>query len=174
LLIQWHAGKLSDRIDRRIVLATLIGVPGIAAFVLATLGAELSLTFNTILFGIWGAGALSYYGIAVAHLGDRTPRAELAAASSGLLFVWAAGTIIGPAIGGLLVDVTGSALSIFWQAGVVSAIMVPWVLWRTARRPGVPREEKVGFGPVQTNSVLGQILAMGRKSADGEEPHTKP
>jgi MFS family permease len=174
LLIQWHAGKLSDRIDRRIVLATLIGVPGIAAFILATLGAELSLTFNTILFGIWGAGALSYYGIAVAHLGDRTPRAELAAASSGLLFVWAAGTIIGPAIGGLLVDVTGSALSIFWQAGVVSAIMVPWVLWRTARRPAVPREEKVGFGPVQTNSVLGQILAMGRKSTDGEEPHTKP
>lgn len=174
LLVQWHAGRLSDRMDRRIVLATLIGVPAVAAFVLATFGADLSLALNTLLFAIWGAGALSYYGIAVAHLGDRTPRSELPAASSGLLFVWAGGTIVGPAIGGLLVEITGSALSIFWQAGVVSAIMVPWVLWRTARRPAVPRDEKVGFGPVQTNSVLGQILAMSRKSSESEEPDSKP
>jgi len=99
--------------DRRIVLATLIGVPAVAAFVLAIFGADLSLALNTLLFAIWGAGALSYYGIAVAHLGDRTPRSELPAASSGLLFVWAGGTIVGPAIGGLLVEITGRALSIF-------------------------------------------------------------
>ena len=169
LIVQWHAGKLSDHIDRRIVLALLIGVPAVTAFILAGFGSTLSLGLNTILFGIWGAGALSYYGIAVAHLGDRTPRAELAAASSGLLFVWAAGTIIGPAIGGMLVEFTGNALSIFWQAGVVSALMVPWVLWRAARRPAVAQKDKVGFGPVQTFSVLGQILGMGKKPDDDEE-----
>lgn len=174
LLVQWHAGRLSDRIDRRIVLAFLIGIPAVAAFVLALAGSGLSITINTILFGIWGAGALSYYGIAVAHLGDRTPRTEMAAASSGLLFVWAGGTILGPAIGGVLVEVSGSALSIFWQAGIVSAIMVPWVLWRTAARPAPAPEDKIGFRPVQTNSVLGHILAMGRKSSEPGDPPAKP
>ena len=165
LLVQWHAGKLSDTMDRRLVLAVLIGIPGLAALILAVAGANLSLTFATVLFGIWGAGALSYYGIAVAHLGDRTPREELPAASAGLLFVWAAGTIIGPAIGGVLVQLSGSALFVFWQAALGAAIMVPWVLWRTRARAAATPDDKVGFGPVQTNSVLGQNLATRTKSS---------
>jgi MFS family permease len=120
----------------------------------------------TVLFGVWGAGALSYYAVAVAHLGDRTPRGELPAASAGLLFVWAAGTIIGPALGGVLFQLTGSALSVFWQAALGSAIMVPWVLWRTRARPPAAPLEKVGFGPVQTNSVLGQNFATRDKPSD--------
>jgi MFS family permease len=160
LLVQWHAGKLSDRIDRRIVLALLIGIPGLAALGLAWGGERLSLSLVTVLFGLWGAGALSYYGIAVAHLGDRTPRADLPAAAAGLLFVWAAGTIVGPAVGGILVEIAGSPLAVFWQAALGSAIMVPWVLWRTKARPAAKPEDKVGFRPVQTNSVPGQGLSM--------------
>lgn len=173
LMVQWHAGKWSDAVDRRIVLAVLIGIPGVAALLLAAYGADLSIALATALFGLWGAGALSYYGVAVAHLGDRTAREDLPAAASGLLFVWAAGSVAGPAIGGLIVEHTGSPLAVFWQAAVGSAIMVPWVLWRSIKRPAAEPQDKVGFGPVQTNSTQGADISLTPRAGPKPESEAK-
>ena len=44
-----------------------------------------------------GARARSrFYGIAVAHMADRAEPGKLAQSAAGLLFVWAAGSVIGP------------------------------------------------------------------------------
>src|SRR5690606_23612826 len=67
LLLQWPAGRLSDRVDRRLVIAGLAGLAALASFVLAIWSGALAAWAATAIFFLWGAGALSFYGIAVAH-----------------------------------------------------------------------------------------------------------
>jgi MFS family permease len=71
LLLQWPAGRLSDRMDRRLVIAALAAIAAISSFALALWSGTLTNAWAITLFFIWGAGALSFYGIAVAHMADR-------------------------------------------------------------------------------------------------------
>lgn len=56
LLLQWPAGRLSDRIDRRGVIAALVLSSGLAALAMALLGQGLGFAGASILFALWGAG----------------------------------------------------------------------------------------------------------------------
>ena len=59
LISQWPAGKLSDKFDRRIVLAIMCLVSGVAALVVGIAGFLPNIVV-LILIAIWGAGALSF------------------------------------------------------------------------------------------------------------------
>ena len=66
LLLQWPAGRISDRVDRRLVIAGLAGLAAVSAAALALWSGRLVAWQSVTLFFLWGAGALSFYGIAVA------------------------------------------------------------------------------------------------------------
>lgn len=118
LVLQWPAAKLSDRMDRRIVIAGLCALAGVAALALAFAGGAMELAPAAALFALWGAGALSFYGLAVAHMADRAPPSAIMQSTSGLLFVWAVGSIVGPPIMGLATEFGGGAgLFIFAALG---------------------------------------------------------
>lgn len=158
LLLQWPAGRLSDRIDRRMVIAGLNVLAAATALPLAAFSDVLPRLGGVALFFLWGAGALSFYGIAVAHMADRAEPGRLAQAAAGLLFVWAAGSIIGPIVQGVLVDVLGVE-GIFWFTGVVSACVCVAMFWRSSTRE--PAEQKEEFAPTQTTSVAAGEIAFG-------------
>ncbi len=88
------------------------------------------------MFAIWGAGSLSYYGIAFVHIADEAGPHRLAAATTGLLLVWALGAIVGPALIGLIVDLTG-IVSLFWYCAIVSAAAGALIL--LYRQQGTPQ-----------------------------------
>jgi MFS family permease len=133
LFLQWPAGRVSDRIDRRLVIAVLLALAGAAALTLALLKDTLTLTQASLLFGLWGAGGLSFYGIAVAHMADRAEPGQLARATSGLLFVWAVGSVIGPVLLGLVVDFTDLS-ALFWYAAILSIALAIVMIYRRAAR----------------------------------------
>lgn len=133
LLLQWPAGRLSDRVDRRLVIAGLLGLAGAAALTLALIGASLDLRAAAFLFALWGAGALSFYGIGVAHMADRAEPGQMARATAGLLFVWAGGSVLGPFVLGLMADWLGAAV-MFWYAAVLSFVLAGAMVWRRAAR----------------------------------------
>jgi MFS family permease len=165
LLLQLPAGSLSDRIDRRLVIAALAALPALAAGALAGLGAGLPFWAAAGLFGVWGAGALSFYGIAVAHMADRAEPGQLARATSGLLFVWAAGSVIGPALAGVLVETFGQS-ALFWFASIGLGALTGLMLWRRGARAPATRAEKEAFAPKQATSTAAAELAY------GAPPHT--
>jgi MFS family permease len=163
LLVQWHAGKLSDRVDRRLVLAGLVALPALIGWILVLFGDGMGIGLATLLFAFWGAGALSFYGIAVAHLGDRLPREQVASGTAGLLFVWSAGMVVGPLVAGGLMQWADSAGAVFWFAALCGSIMVPWFFVRTTIRPAAAPADKVGFGPIPTSSVMLPDMMMREK-----------
>ncbi|MGE3301998.1 MAG: MFS transporter [Hyphomonadaceae bacterium] len=134
LVVQWPAGKLSDMMDRRLVIVGLIALAAAGAGALAMLDGLIPFYVAAFFFGLWGAGSLSYYGVAFVHMADEAGADRLAAATTGLLLVWALGAIIGPAIIGYIVDAT-SIVSLFWYCAIVSAGAAAAILLYRRRAP---------------------------------------
>ncbi|HYD74396.1 MAG TPA: MFS transporter [Candidatus Binatia bacterium] len=155
LLLQWPAGRISDRIDRRLVIAGLAALAALAAFSLALWSGELLGWSATLLFFFWGAGALSFYGIAVAHMADRAEPGKLAQSAAGLLFVWAAGSVIGPLIMGPLVDVFDVA-GMFWFAGAAAVFVAAAMFWRRNTREG-PAAKGEFASQIETSVAAGEM-----------------
>jgi MFS family permease len=170
LLLQWPAGRLSDRIDRRLVIAGLALLAAISSLVLALWSGHLAHWSAVALFFLWGAGALSFYGIAVAHMADRAEPGKLAQSAAGLLFVWAAGSVIGPLIMGPLVDVFDVA-GMFWFAGAAALAVTGAMFWRRNTREGPTAKEE--FSPQIGTSVAAGEIAYGEdkpaEAAAGDE-----
>jgi MFS family permease len=158
LLLQWPAGRASDRVDRRLVIAGLASLAAASAFALALWSGRLTSWSAVLLFFLWGAGALSFYGIAVAHMADRAEPGRLAQSAAGLLFVWAGGSILGPMIMGPLVDLSGVA-GMFWFAGAAAAFVCAAMFWRRSTREGPALKEE--FAPQIGTSVAAGEIAYG-------------
>lgn len=164
LLLQWPAGKLSDRMDRRLVIAALALLAAVTAFALAMYSGVLSSGAAIALFFLWGAGGLSFYGIAVAHMADRAEPGRLAQSAAGLLFVWAAGSVVGPLVQGPLVDLFGIE-GMFWFAGGAAFTVSALMFWRrTTREQAATKEE---FAPQLGTSVAAGEIAYGEDKPQG-------
>ncbi len=123
---------------------------------------------------IWGAGALSYYGVAVAHAVDRVPAPLHARAIAGLLVVWAGGNIAGPLIAGLVMQQGAlGAAGLFVYAGVGSLLLAVTMVRRSTRRDAVPAEAREPFATVQVSSLaaaeLDPRVIEGAEAAASEE-----
>jgi MFS family permease len=75
-------------------------ISGIAALILVFVSGGPDTLMVQALIGLWGAGALSFYGLCVAHAADRCEPEKISRMMSGLLFVWATGSVIGPMVFG--------------------------------------------------------------------------
>jgi MFS family permease len=158
LLLQWPAGRVSDRVDRRLVIAALAALAAICSCALALGSGQLANWSSVLLFFFWGAGALSFYGIAVAHMADRAEPGKLAQSAAGLLFVWASGSVLGPMMLGPLVDLFGVA-GMFWFASVVAAFVCGAMFWRRTTREAAATKEE--FSPQIGTSVSAGEIAYG-------------
>lgn len=165
LLLQWPAGRLSDRVDRRLVIAALAAIAAAASFALASLSGKLLNWSAVLLFFIWGAGALSFYGIAVAHMADRAESGKLAQSAAGLLFVWAAGSVIGPLVMGPLVDLFDVA-GMFWFSGGAAVFVALAMFWRSSTRGGPVTKEE--YAPQLGTSVAAGEIAYGDGSKSND------
>lgn len=139
-LMQLPAGRLSDRMDRRIVL---LAMAGIASFV-AVCGFFLQLRGTTsviMLTGCYGAMAYTLYSIAVAHANDHAGPEDFVKVSGGLLLIYGAGTMAGPLLGATLMESLRPE-GIFLATATAHGVIVPYTAWRMRQRAPVAQEEK--------------------------------
>ncbi|MAN74251.1 MAG: hypothetical protein CME85_10880 [Henriciella sp.] len=139
LISQWPAGRISDHIDRRVVIAVMGGISAAAALVLG-LFPGLPENWIVIALGVWGLGSLSFYGIGVAHAIDRSDTAQISRVMSGLLFVWAAGSVIGPPLSGYAFRVPFTEGGLFLLAAILSIVLTVSMMYRRTRRQDVPKD----------------------------------
>ena len=139
LISQWPAGRISDHVDRRVVIAVMGAVSAVAALVLG-LFPRMAENWTLITLAVWGAGSLSFYGIGVAHAIDRSDTAQISRVMSGLLFVWAAGSVIGPPLSGYAFRMPFTEGGLFLLAAISSAILAVAMMYRRTKRQDVPKE----------------------------------
>ncbi len=167
LIVQWPAGRISDLIDRRLVVAGLTGIAGAAAILIAVFGSVIGETGILVLIGIWGAGALCFYGVCVSHAIDRTPPGQVPQVMSGLLFVWAAGSIAGPLISGVAMRVAG-AVGLFGFAGVMLGLLAFYMIVRVRQRAPAESQPSGERGPILP-SPLASVEIVPRDPTEGDK-----
>ncbi len=158
LLSQWPAGRISDQMDRRNVVAAMAFVAALAAAALWMLGNGISSTVMFVLLFVWGAGSLSFYGVCVAHGVDRVEDEDMTPMMSMLLIVWALGSVIGPLIAGLIMQTTLGASGLFAYAFGCLALLTAIMLFRRFERAPVPEEEQIDWQPAMPAGIPGGDL----------------
>lgn len=130
MIFQFPLGKLSDLIDRRLVL---VGAPGFAipvCFFLAMLenpADNLALLYTMI--ALLGGLTLPLYSICMAHMNDHLKPGQVVAASGTLVLVLAVGMTIGPTLGSFTIEYYGPN-GLFYLLSTISAITVMTAFFR--------------------------------------------
>lgn len=156
-LVQMPIGRLSDRLDRRQVLAALLAVAavtGLAVFLVAPSGIALAL------FGAaFGASALPGYSLAAAHAYDHADPSDYVGTASSLLLVNGLGSIVGPIAAAFVLRASpGGGLYLFTAA--THAVLLGFVLWRLRRRPAPPEAARESFDLAATAPAsVGAVIA---------------
>jgi len=155
---QYLAGMLSDRVDRRLVIGVLAATAAAASFALALTPPSAPGALIVILALIWGGGALSVYGVAVAHALDRASHSQRASVMAGLLMMWAAGAAIGPFLAGLVMQAGLGGAGLFVFAGLCLAALSFAMVRRSAARAAVDPDARAPFAVARATSVAATLL----------------
>ncbi len=99
-IAQIPAGRLSDKIDRRLVIVALSGGACLIGFLTVLINPNIDILWLMFgLFGLYGLCAYPLYAIAVAHANDFAKEGEFGRVAGGMLLVLGTGLAIGPIIG---------------------------------------------------------------------------
>lgn len=106
MVFQVPFGKLSDRIDRRYVMALAGSLGVLISAGMVVLAPTQSFE---IIIGMFALGAVLFtiYALNVAHANDQAGAHEFIQISGGLLIVYGIGNMVGPQLGGRLMDAMG-------------------------------------------------------------------
>jgi MFS family permease len=130
-LAQWPVGRLSDRIDRRRVLAGLLVGAVLASLALGLVQAPL-MGLAALAF-VFGALALPAYSLTAAHAYDRTAPEEAVETAAGVLLAYGIGSVAGPSVASIGMTHYGpGALFLFMSACYGSLLL--FALWRIVHR----------------------------------------
>lgn len=148
-LMQWPVGRLSDRVDRRLVLVSLLSLAAIIGLILAFIPLPRSGLF--VLALLFGMATLPTYSIAAAHTYDRTPGNHVETAA-GILLANAAGSIVGPLLASPLMEGVGSS-KLFLFIAFVQACLVIFAATRMGVQPATATADKTEFDFAATAAV---------------------
>ena len=143
VLTQYPVGRLSDRMDRRTVLAAVCALATVVAGVLFTfkeLPHPVIVGLSALLSGI----ILTLYSLSVSHANDKLEPGQAVAASSKLLLLNGSAAALGPILAGSLMAYFG-AQAYFGTLGSLTAALLLFDLWRKWRARPVPPSQKVPF-----------------------------
>jgi len=120
-LLQWPVGQLSDRRDRRLVLAAVSTCAALLA-ALAFVAERFSGPLLAIAAFFYGGLAFTIYGISVAHVNDLLEPGRVLEATGSLLLLHGVGAAIGPSAAGFLMQQLGPGSLLVYFAMVLAAV----------------------------------------------------
>ena len=144
---QYPVGRLSDRMDRRTVIAAVCTLATLVAGSIVAFPAMPHAVFLT-LAALFSGLVLTLYSLSVSHVNDKLEPAQMVAASSALLLMNGAAAAVGPLLAGSLMAAFGPAAYFATLATLAGALAV-YDLWRKYRRRPVPPAQKEPFIGVQ-------------------------
>lgn len=143
VVTQYPVGRLSDRMDRRTVIATMCLLATAVAAAIELLGPLPRIAFLA-LAALFSGSALTLYSLSVSHVNDKLDPSQMVAASSALLLINGTAAAFGPAITGALMAAFGTR-AYFGVLGALTGALTLFDLWRKLRRGPVPQSQKGPF-----------------------------
>jgi MFS family permease len=163
-LVQVPIGRLSDRMDRRIIIAG-------AAFCAALLGIAMwwfggrSSAGTLALVALFGMAALPVYGLSVAHANDKLPRQMFVEASATLLLINATASVAGPVIAASVTGRFGMPSLFLYTAGA-HLTLAAFVIARIRIAGPSPHGERFAPMPQQASPTALALDPRGENPAE--------
>jgi MFS family permease len=168
-LMQIPLGRISDRTDRRLVLAAAACAAAVFGVLVFLVEPRTGLSV-IIMTACYGAFAYTLYAIAVAHANDHAAPEEFVKVSSGLLLMYGFGTMIGPLIGSTLMNVMRPE-SLFLATALAHASLAVYTMYRISARAPVPIDERDAFQTVPAERALTpQSMELDPRGPDARRP----
>ena len=153
-LAQWPLGRLSDRVDRRLVLLALSIGAAVTGIVLWLVAASLQMLLG---FGfLFGALTLPGYSLAAAHGYDKTPAADMVPTAATILMANALGSAIGPLGASGVMSAIGPR-GLFLFTAVIQTALAGYLVYRIRVQAPHPRPDKTGFD-LATTAPVGTVV----------------
>ena len=121
VVLQIPIGLLADRLGRRLLL-TVCALASTVGPLLLPAALTQPLLLWPLVF-VWGGTLYGFYSQGVAVLGEEFPEADLPTANTVFVMVYCFGGVIGPSLGGLLMD-AWPGRGLLWLLAGTAAVMV--------------------------------------------------
>ena len=143
LVLQYPVGRLSDIMDRRVVILIVTFLSGVIACAGLFVGAQ-EFIMLLLVMGLYGGLSLTLYSLCIAHANDFLSPAQMVGTASTLIMVNGAGSIVGSPVVAISMDIFGD----YGYYGMIAAghfALGIFVLLRMTRRESVPNEAQGPF-----------------------------
>ena len=140
---QWPLGRLSDRMDRRILIIVACLGASFAAMALA-LSSQYWSQGIFLFAAFFGAFAFPLYALCVAHTNDFVEPEAYVEASGGLLLIFAGGAVLGPIFASTAMRLLG-ADGLFIFTATVHVMIASFAVYRMRRRDRPAEAARVSF-----------------------------
>jgi MFS family permease len=143
VVMQYPVGRLSDRIDRRTVIAGMCIFATLSAATLVVIRRaphELLL----LLTALFSGSAFTLYSLGVSHVNDHLEPEQMVTASSALLRMNGIGAAVSPILVGSLIAAFGPPVY-FAVLAALTGTLALYGLWRKTRRSPTPASRKRPF-----------------------------
>lgn len=174
LIFQSPVGLLSDRIDRRLVLAGVAAIGALAALILSQLNGNTPLLIFFFM-AILGGCLLPVYSLAMAHTNDYLETDQMIGATGSLIKVGGIGAIIGaPSVAALMQF--GAVELFFVLMAALSGAICLYAVYRTTRRAKASEQSHTvltSLAPAQASEELlsSMVEDAGYDEDDESQPH---
>ncbi len=169
-VMQFPAGRLSDRIDRRYVLAGMAAVAALDGLLLFLIKPG-NPHFLIGMVVIYGAVANTLYPITVAHANDFAAPEEYVKVSGGLLLLYGIGTIIGPTLGGPVMSTIGP-YALFFVTAVAHVLITAYAIFRSRQRAAKPASDRDAYTTMPSANaqmITPESMSLARSEASKKD-----
>lgn len=136
-------GRLSDRIDRRLVLIGLAGFASVVGALTVLINPEAGWMMY-VLFAAYGFAANPIYAVAVAHANDFAKDGDFAKIAGGMLLILGIGLAIGPAVASVIMG-AWSPVGLFIVTALFHALLAVAAYLRMRVRRSVDASDRAPF-----------------------------
>ncbi|OZG74420.1 MFS transporter [Hahella sp. CCB-MM4] len=161
MCMQYPLGRISDRYDRRMVIAFLFGLTMVLATAFIWMNAIDNQWMTAVFIFLFGGVMFSIYPISLSHACDELPPEQVINGNQGVLLSYSLGAMIGPMLAPWFMSVRGP-MGVFVYFTTVSALIVVYLLWRRTVRSPVPIEAHNTFtATVPTSPLIAEMDPRG-------------
>jgi MFS family permease len=154
MLLQYPIGRLSDQIERRIVLLGISICIGIVSLI-AIFCAHRNLYLAGVLAFIFGGFSFTLYPVSISQACDNLETKDVVAGTQALLLAYSIGAMVGPIIAPLFMRLlTPNGLWVYFS--FIGFVVAVFFAWRRTQKTSAPSEEAFISVP-QTTPVVAEL-----------------
>ena len=142
MITQYPIGWLSDRMDRRALIALTAAVGAVGASIGVMSNGDFTLIFVAAF--LMGSTSNPLYSLLLAYTNDFLDHEDMAAGSGGMIFLNGLGAVSGPLITGWVMGVFGPS-GFYMLIGVLFSMLAIYAVYRATQRPAIPVDETGSF-----------------------------